>query len=198
MVDWMVDVLGTFSLSSRTLFLAVRLMDSFFKQTQTILVASDLHLVGVTCMFVASKYEDVRPLKMKQVYDKVVHRRFSMYQIQSAERLLLSTLNYQVSLPTLLDFLEEALIPEPADFKAKTVALAELVLLSAELSSMPAETVAESVLLYAKYEKSSPEKLPRQGPLALALQSLRCFFESYSYELKSFRATANKYRSPLL
>jgi hypothetical protein len=198
MVDWMVEVLSAFSLSTRTLFLSVRLMDSFFKQSQATLFTSDLHLIGVVCMFVASKYEDVKPLKMKTLYEKIGHRRIAIDQIHTAERVLLSTLNYQVSLPTLLDFLEEALIPEAEEVKAKAMALAEVVMLSAEISSMPAETVAESLLQYVKYETSSRDKLPTQGPLALALQSLRCFFESYSYELKDFRATANKHGRTLL
>lgn len=193
MVDWMVEVLSAFSLSTRTLFLSVRIMDKFFKQSQTTLFTSDLHLIGVVCMFVASKFEDIKPLKMNQVYDKVGHRRLSVAQIHTAERVLLTTLDYQVSLPTLLDFLEEALIPETKEIKARAMALAEVVLLSAEISAMPAETVAESLLMYVKYEGSERERLPTQGPLALALQSLRCFFESYSYELKDFRATAIKH-----
>jgi cyclin B/cyclin A len=32
-----------------------------------------LHGIGVTAMFVASKYEDIYPLKMKTVYDKIAH-----------------------------------------------------------------------------------------------------------------------------
>mmetsp|Transcript_2708 Transcript_2708/g.6016 ORF Transcript_2708/g.6016 Transcript_2708/m.6016 type:complete len:276 (-) Transcript_2708:65-892(-) len=193
MVDWMVEVLNAFSLSTRTLFLSVRLMDSFFKQSQNTLFTSDLHLIGVVCMFVASKFEDVKPLKMKQIFEKIGHRRLPISSIHSAERVLLSTLDYQVSLPTLLDFLEEALIPEPEEVKKRAMALAEVVLLSAEISSMPAETVAESLYQYVKYEKSERDRMPTQGPLALALQSLRCFFESYSYELKEFRATAIKH-----
>ena len=33
----------------------------------------DLHVTGVTSMFVASKYEDIYPLKMKVVFEKIAH-----------------------------------------------------------------------------------------------------------------------------
>lgn len=35
MVDWMIEVLTTFSCSDQTLFLAVNLMDRFFKNCET-------------------------------------------------------------------------------------------------------------------------------------------------------------------
>jgi len=34
---------------------------------------SDLHITGVTCMFIASKFEDIYPLKMKTIHEKIAH-----------------------------------------------------------------------------------------------------------------------------
>lgn len=34
---------------------------------------TDLHIIGVTCMFIASKYEDYYPIKMKIVFEKIAH-----------------------------------------------------------------------------------------------------------------------------
>lgn len=79
MVDWMCEVLNiAFSnlCGDQTLFLAVNLMDRYIesrKASRMPFKNSELHLTGVTCMFMASKYEDVKPLLMKTVFNKIGH-----------------------------------------------------------------------------------------------------------------------------
>ena len=75
MVDWMVEVLHIFDCSSRTFFLSVRIMDLFFKKEQKTLGIEELHVIGVVCMMIASKYEDIKPLSMKTVVSKIGHER---------------------------------------------------------------------------------------------------------------------------
>lgn len=48
-------------------------MDRYFKNCSTVKEVGDLHITGVTCMFMASKYEDIYPLKMKTVFEKIGH-----------------------------------------------------------------------------------------------------------------------------
>jgi len=36
----------------------------------------DLHLVGVTAMFSASKYEEVQPFKLNVIFDKIARKKF--------------------------------------------------------------------------------------------------------------------------
>ena len=38
------------------------------------LEVSDLHLCGVTSMFIASKYEDINPIKLSVVHEKIAHQ----------------------------------------------------------------------------------------------------------------------------
>jgi cyclin A len=77
MIDWMAEVLSTFKTSDQTFFLAVNIMDRYFKNTDSLLKSSDLHLVGVATMFIASKYEDVIPLLMRTVINKIGHNKFT-------------------------------------------------------------------------------------------------------------------------
>lgn len=56
MVDWMIEVLSSYKMSEESFFRSVRYMDKFFKNSQKKLQVSDLHLIGVTSMFTASKY----------------------------------------------------------------------------------------------------------------------------------------------
>ena len=67
---------------------------------------SDLHITGVTCMFIASKYEDIYPLKMKMVYEKIAHKKLSIERIKGLEMDILRVIKYKIPAPTSLDFLK--------------------------------------------------------------------------------------------
>lgn len=67
---------------------------------------SDLHVVGVTSMFVASKFEDIYPLKMKTVYEKIAHKKLEIEKIKSLELEIMKSINYKIHAPTVLDFLK--------------------------------------------------------------------------------------------
>ena len=75
MVDWMIEVLTNFKCEDQTFFLAVSLLDRYLKNKDTVQEIADLHLMGVTAMFIASKYEDIHPLKMKMVFEKISHKK---------------------------------------------------------------------------------------------------------------------------
>ena len=75
MIDWMIEVLTNFKCDDQTFFLSVSLLDRYFKLKPDIREISDLHVIGVTSMFIASKYEDIYPLKMKMVFEKIAHKK---------------------------------------------------------------------------------------------------------------------------
>lgn len=57
-------------------------------------------------MFIASKYEDIYPLKMKMVFEKIAHKKLPMEKIKSLETDILKVINYKIPAPTSLDFLK--------------------------------------------------------------------------------------------
>lgn len=57
-------------------------------------------------MFIASKFEDVHPLKMKMVYEKIAHKKLPIDQIKSLELEFLKVIHYKIATPTILDFLK--------------------------------------------------------------------------------------------
>ena len=57
-------------------------------------------------MFIASKYEDIYPLKMKMVFEKIAHKKLPIEKIKSLEMDILKTINYRIPTPTSLDFLK--------------------------------------------------------------------------------------------
>lgn len=57
-------------------------------------------------MFLASKYEDIYPLKMKMVFEKIAHKKLPIAKIKSLELDILKTIHYKIPTPSLLDFLK--------------------------------------------------------------------------------------------
>jgi len=110
MVDWMIEVLTNFKCDDQTFFLAINLQDRFFKNTVTPKEVSDLHITGVTCMFVASKFEDIYPLKMKTIYEKIAHQKIEIARIKALELEIMKTVQYKIHAPTVLDFLKVYLV----------------------------------------------------------------------------------------
>lgn len=57
-------------------------------------------------MFMASKYEDVYPLLMKTVYNKIGHQKISIDTIRQREIDILKAIEFKVGgFPTLLEFM---------------------------------------------------------------------------------------------
>ena len=106
MVDWMIEVLTNFKCDDQTFFLAVSLLDRYFKGKSEVREVSDLHIIGVTSMFIASKYEDIYPLKMKMVYEKIAHKKLPIEKIKSLEMDILKVINYRIPAPTSMEFLK--------------------------------------------------------------------------------------------
>jgi len=75
MVDWMLEVFGNYDKTSNnyTYFRAIGIMDNYLYSTKKRLKNDDLHLIGVSCIFIASKYEDVYYISLEDVYHKVGH-----------------------------------------------------------------------------------------------------------------------------
>lgn len=78
MVDWMVEVMTSYKCTDRTLFKAIEVMDQYYMKTQSVEKARDLHLVGVTCILIANKMEEVYPLKIRILHEKIAHKKLSI------------------------------------------------------------------------------------------------------------------------
>jgi len=105
MLDWMVEVTAQFECATQTYFLAVTVMDMFFTRYSKSLPSSELHVVGVTAMFIASKVEDVYPLRLKLVHERIANMTLSETKIKATEIAILRSLDFVANLTTPWDFL---------------------------------------------------------------------------------------------
>jgi len=109
MVDWMIEVLSSYKCCDQTFFIAVHLMDLFLEKTNVQHEVSDLHLTGVTCMFMASKYEEIYPLRLSVIHEKIAHRKIHPDQIKKKEMEIFMTLGYKMTNSTPYEFIMNTL-----------------------------------------------------------------------------------------
>ena len=108
MVDWMIEVLSNYHCDESAFFEAVNLMDRDFKVCEIkkrCLLPEELHLIGVTSMFIASKYQDIYPLRLRIIHEKIAHRKLSCEEIKNKEEEITKLLNYSIGIPTMWDFI---------------------------------------------------------------------------------------------
>ena len=97
MADWMIEVLSNYNCDDLTYFESINIMDRYFKECDLknkILEPEDLHLIGVTSMFISSKYHDIRPLRLKAVQEKIAHGKLTCEEIKNKEDEISELLNY--------------------------------------------------------------------------------------------------------
>lgn len=105
MIDWMIEVLSNYHCEENTFFEAVNIMDRYFRLAKKKLQPEELHLIGVTSMFMASKYHDIYPLRIKTVQEKIAHSKLSSEEIRGKEEEIEKLLNYSIGKPSIWDFI---------------------------------------------------------------------------------------------
>jgi hypothetical protein len=147
LVDWLIEVHTRFHLLPETLFLAVNIIDRFL--SEKVVQLDRLQLVGITAMFIASKYEEVLSPHVEN-FKKIADDGFSEAEILSAERFILGTLNYDLSYPNPMNFLRRVSKADNYDIQSRTIGkyLTEISLLDHRFMSFrPSHVAAASMYL---------------------------------------------------
>ncbi|KAK4815704.1 hypothetical protein QYF61_006687 [Mycteria americana] len=105
LIDWLVQVQIKFRLQQETLYLAVAIIDRFLQDNAV--PKKMLQLVGVTAMFVASKYEEMFPPHIGD-FAYVTDNTYTKFQICQMEMKILQALNFGLSRPLPPHFLRRA------------------------------------------------------------------------------------------
>ncbi|NWH55275.1 CCNB1 protein, partial [Fregata magnificens] len=105
LIDWLVQVQVKFRLQQETLYMAVTIIDHFLQDN--VVSKNKLQLVGVTAMFIASKYEEVYPPYIEDfVY--VTDSSYTKFQICQMEMEILRALDFSLGRPLPPHFLRRA------------------------------------------------------------------------------------------
>jgi G2/mitotic-specific cyclin 2 len=147
LIDWLIEVHTRFHLLPETLFLAVNIIDRFL--STKVVQLDRLQLVGVTGMFIASKYEEVISPNVAN-FRHVADDGFTEEEILSAERYVLTALNYDLSYPNPMNFLRRISKADEYDIQTRTLGkyLMEISLLDHRfMQYLPSHVAAASMYL---------------------------------------------------
>lgn len=147
LVDWLIEVHTRFHLLPETLFLAVNIVDRFL--SEKVVQLDNFQLVGITAMFIASKYEEVLSPHVEN-FKRITDDGFSESEILSAERFVLSTLDYDLSYPNPMNFLRRVSKADNYDIQSRTIGkyLMEISLLDHRFMGIrPSHVAAASMYL---------------------------------------------------
>lgn len=101
-VEWLVKVQIKFGLKDTTLYLALSILDRFLLLEK--ITPSQLPLLGLVAILIAAKYEEIYPPHLRNFLlymDKAVSRK----EVLNMELTVLKKLNFDISVPNVLDFL---------------------------------------------------------------------------------------------
>jgi len=104
LVDWIVEVAEEYKLKTETVYLAVSYTDRFL--SKMCVVRSKLQLVGTACLFIASKYEEIYPPGVGE-FAFITSDSYTKKQVLRMEQLVLKVLEFDVSMPTSHEFVNQ-------------------------------------------------------------------------------------------
>ena len=103
LIDWLVEVHLKFKLVQETLFLTINIIDRFLEKKN--IMRNRLQLVGVTAMLISCKYEEIYAPEIRDfVY--ITDKAYTKDDILAMENEILSTLQFNITVPTSFRFLE--------------------------------------------------------------------------------------------
>lgn len=105
LVDWLFEVFYAYKNDESSIYLTIHLMDSFIYKTKQKLTNNDIHLIGVVCLFISSKAEDLSPLDMGTIHSRISHGKFKDKEIRKKEKEILEIVNFNLFFNSSYDFI---------------------------------------------------------------------------------------------
>ncbi|KAG8691561.1 G2/mitotic-specific cyclin [Ceratobasidium sp. 395] len=145
LMDWLIQVHSRFRLLPETLFLATNIIDRFLSLRIVSLIK--LQLVGITSLFVASKYEEIMAPSV-QNFLKVSDSGYTEQEILQAEKYILRTLGWDLSYPNPMSWLRRASKADAYDVQTRTMAkfLVEVSIVEERLIKCPPSLLSAAAL----------------------------------------------------
>ncbi|KAL2346803.1 hypothetical protein Fmac_000803 [Flemingia macrophylla] len=155
LVDWLVEVSEEYKLVPDSLYLTVNLIDRYL--SARFIQKQKLQLLGVTCMLIASKYEEICAPRVEE-FCFITDNTYSKEEVLKMEREVLNLLNFQLSVPTIKTFLRRFIQAAQSSYKAPCIELeflanylAELALVEYSFVQFLPSLVAASAVFLARW-----------------------------------------------
>ncbi|CAH8252434.1 unnamed protein product [Arabidopsis lyrata] len=155
LVDWLVEVSEEYTLASDTLYLTVYLIDWFLHGNYV--QRQQLQLLGITCMLIASKYEEIFAPRIEE-FCFITDNTYTRDQVLEMENQVLKHFSFQIYTPTPKTFLRRFLRAAHASHLSPSLEveflasyLTELTLIDYHFLKFLPSVVAASAVFLAKW-----------------------------------------------
>ncbi|XP_041126563.1 G2/mitotic-specific cyclin-B1-like [Polyodon spathula] len=205
LIDWLVQVQMKFRLLQETMYMTVRIIDRFLQVNPV--PKKMLQLVGVTAMFLASKYEEMYPPEIAD-FAFITDHSCSTAQIRAIEMEILRVLQFGFGCPISLQFLRRASKIGEADAEQHTLSkyLMELTMVDYDMVHYPPSQIAAAAFALALKVLDFGEWTPTlqhymnytESSLIPVMQHIAKNVVKVNEELTKYTAVKNKYASQKL
>lgn len=103
LIDWLIEVHLKFKLLPETLFLTINLIDRYLSSKN--ILRTKLQLIGVCCLFIACKYEEIYPPEIKD-FVFITDKAYTKEEIIEMETDILRAVNFEITITSSLRYLE--------------------------------------------------------------------------------------------
>ncbi|XP_044485485.1 cyclin-A2-4-like isoform X3 [Mangifera indica] len=131
LVDWLVEVSEEYKLMPDTLYMTVYLIDWFLSQNY--IQRQKLQLLGITCMLISSKYEEICAPRVEE-FCFSTDNTYTREEVLKMEIHVLKHVGFQLSAPTAKTFIRRFLRAAQASYKSPSLELEYLANFLAELT----------------------------------------------------------------
>ncbi|KAL0087875.1 cyclin-like protein [Phycomyces blakesleeanus] len=119
LIDWVVEIHHLFELLPETLFLTVNLIDRFLSRRAVVL--SKLQLVGITSLYIATKFEEVTAPVMED-FLFMTDQSIQVEDLLKAERFILQVLDFKLCYSNPLSFMRRTSMGDSYDVHTRMLA----------------------------------------------------------------------------
>ncbi|XP_071695700.1 cyclin-A2-1-like [Rutidosis leptorrhynchoides] len=161
LIDWLVEVCEEYGLASETFYLTVALIDLYL--SKKCIGKRRLQLLGITCMLVASKYEEILAPRVED-FCFITDSTYTRLEVLEMEKQILDVLSFQLYIPTIKKFLRRYLLAAQSSYKAPVLELeflanylAELTLTEYSFLKFLPSLIAASAVFLAKWTLDQDE-----------------------------------------
>ncbi|KAK2446092.1 cyclin a2-1 [Trifolium repens] len=155
LIDWLVEVTEEYKLVPDTLYLTVNLIDRFL--STKLIQKHRLQLLGITCMFIASKYEEICAPRVEE-FCFITDNTYTKQEVVKMEKEVLNLLRFQLCVPTTKTFLRRFIQAAQSSYKDPRIELeflanylAELTLVEYSFLQFLPSLVAASAVFLARW-----------------------------------------------
>ncbi|CAL1388219.1 unnamed protein product [Linum trigynum] len=155
LIDWLIEVAEEYKLVPDTLYLTVNLIDRSLSQIY--IEKQRLQLLGVTCMLIASKYEEILAPRVEE-FCFITDNTYKREEVLKMERQVVDMMHFNLSVPTTKTFLRRFIQAAQTSYKDPCLELeylanylAELTLVEYDFIKFLPSLIAASAVFLARW-----------------------------------------------